>query len=1313
MPRSLFTIAAALAVFSATRAFGSDPSPTQWVSPDGNVYSPPTPVGNPFPSSVYGVLHGGSSFSLQRPFLSPFGRTDNTRGRFVYYADSFYPRGSEGVFGVDVWLEQQDALGNWNPANQNGGVSDDGTLYWTVNRTNPGPSASRTFTWTYADLPANTNFRVFVYVYIYNQGGGSSGYFPLSSSTQVVNTGATNDAPRIAWTQSPAQVTTGQDYTIATRGEDDNGDLATVSINRNGQAFAYAGGGNGYTGDSQGSRNDAVGTVTYTAWATDSSGASSPTISWTVTIVPKSNQPAVSSSNATITYLQSFTPSYFGGAGSGGWQFVVSGQTNFDPNDSSHSGTKLFPSNAWSSSWTPPRPDSYPFFVARVGDSNYNPSATAGPYTLTVLPVAPVGSFDAISATSVTQGQTVTGSGWAADAQLGAPLSSVTLLVDGGASGSITASLNGYRPDVQSANTSFGQWSPRDITYSGWSFSLSTSSLAAGAHTITAIANDSTYAVSANLGSKSFSVSALLGQTVSLTPSAPTVNVGDIVNFSATGAQNGYVWGGSASGSGSTKAVTFSTAGTFSVTVYSPAGGSYAQSNIATATITVVSNSSQTVAIAPASQTVGVGTSVTFTASGGVNGYAWSGSASGSGNSKTVTFPALGSYTVSAYSPAGGGYNQSNTATATITVTTNPQTVALTPATQTITVGDSINFSAAGGANGYVWGGAASGSGGTKAVTFSTAGTFSVTVYSPAGGSYAQSNIATATITVVSNASQTVAIAPASQTIGIGASVTFSASGGVNGYNWGGSASGSGNFKTVTFPAVGSYIVSAYSPAGGGYNQSNTATATITVANNSQTVALTPASQTITVGDTVNFSAVGGVNGYLWGGAASGSGSTKTISFNSPGAFSVTAYSPAGGGYSQSNTAASVITVNAITTTFSVAPTSFSYTGFVCAPTITASPAAATYSVSGTPSATNPGSYSFTVTATGNYAGSATIPWSIGLANQSAVALSPASATVTAGQTVTFTASGGSGTGTFAWGGGASGTGTSKTITFSSIGTASVTVYRAGDFTYGPSNTATASVNVVAATYALTVNAGLGGTAIGSATGLAGTATVAISATPSPGYVFAGWTGDPVADASANSTTVSIASANRSVTANFIASVAQTITFTPTATASYPSTPLTFSATASSGLPVAFALVSGPGIIAGNQLTISGTGIVIVRASQAGGSNAGVFFQPAPNVDRSIQVNPPFSILRLRFNTPANLDGAPTGNRSLDGDNLAHSAPPNKRSTYIFTNPAGLASSRWPHFNNPQRVQPVHANVQLPLAAIATLSSENAQLIDR
>jgi hypothetical protein len=78
---------------------------------------------------------------------------------------------------------------------------------------------------------------------------------------------------------NPSQVQAGQTYTISANGQDDNGNLVAVSINKNGQPFAYAGGGNGYSGNSQNPTSDPVGTVTYTAWASDSYGAQSPTVS--------------------------------------------------------------------------------------------------------------------------------------------------------------------------------------------------------------------------------------------------------------------------------------------------------------------------------------------------------------------------------------------------------------------------------------------------------------------------------------------------------------------------------------------------------------------------------------------------------------------------------------------------------------------------------------------------------------------------------------------------------------------------------------------------------------------------------------------------------------------------------------------------------------------------------------------------------------------------------------------------------------------------------------------------------------------------
>jgi len=66
--------------------------------------------------------------------------------------------------------------------------------------------------------------------------------------------------------------------------------------------------------------------------------------------------------------------------------------------------------------------------------------------------------------------------------------------------------------------------------------------------------------------------------------------------------------------------------------------------------------------------------------------------------------------------------------------------------------------------------------------------------------------------------------------------------------------------------------------------------------------------------------------------------------------------------------------------------------------------------------------------------------------------------------------------------------------------------------------------------------------------------------------------------------------------------------------------PFTLSATASSGLPVTFTLVSGPATLAGNQVTLTGQpGTVTLRASQPGNSS----YNPAPNVDRSFAVSLP------------------------------------------------------------------------------------------
>ncbi len=81
---------------------------------------------------------------------------------------------------------------------------------------------------------------------------------------------------------------------------------------------------------------------------------------------------------------------------------------------------------------------------------------------------------------------------------------------------------------------------------------------------------------------------------------------------------------------------------------------------------------------------------------------------------------------------------------------------------------------------------------------------------------------------------------------------------------------------------------------------------------------------------------------------------------------------------------------------------------------------------------------------------------------------------------------------------------------------------------------------------------------------------------------------------------------------------AQTITFAP------PPSPVPYNigtiqlqATATSGLPVSFSVISGPAQVSGNTLTIQGGGIVIVAADQPGNAN----LLPAPQVRQTIVVN--------------------------------------------------------------------------------------------
>jgi len=273
-----------------------------------------------------------------------------------------------------------------------------------------------------------------------------------------------------------------------------------------------------------------------------------------------------------------------------------------------------------------------------------------------------------------------------------------------------------------------------------------------------------------------------------------------------------------------------------------------------------------------------------------------------------------------------------------VTAATQP-VVSISPTTGTVALGGSVTFTASGGGfGGYTWGGTAGATGNgtstTKTVQFNSVGSYTVTVSSPGDATHGASNAATATITVSLSTQPDVSIAPATASVNMGASVTFTVSGGgVGGYTWGGTAgatgSGPSTTQTISFLTEGNFTVTVQSPGDSSTGASNTAMAQITV-----TKILTPivsisplTAQTVTVGDSITFSSTatdadanmtdhnldwlcpdGNWNWQGGQGAASdvdptssfspkgSSTRTVTLTFNVPGAFKVvwSAHDPAG-----------------------------------------------------------------------------------------------------------------------------------------------------------------------------------------------------------------------------------------------------------------------------------------------------------------------------------------------------------------------------------------------------------------------------------
>jgi predicted outer membrane repeat protein len=133
----------------------------------------------------------------------------------------------------------------------------------------------------------------------------------------------------------------------------------------------------------------------------------------------------------------------------------------------------------------------------------------------------------------------------------------------------------------------------------------------------------------------------------------------------------------------------------------------------------------------------------------------------------------------------------------------------------------------------------------------------------------------------------------------------------------------------------------------------------------------------------------------------------------------------------------------------------------------------------------------------------------------------------------------------------------------------------------------------------------------------------------------------------------------------------QTITFTVTSPATYGVSPITLTATATSGLPVSFTLVSGPGTLSGGVLTVTGAGSIVIQADQPGDAN----YNLAPPVQQTLIVTP--APLTVTVDGAARVYGQPNPAFTAGYAGLVNGdTPADLTGTLTFATPAVTNSPR-------------------------------------
>jgi hypothetical protein len=518
--------------------------------------------------------------------------------------------------------------------------------------------------------------------------------------------------------------------------------------------------------------------------------------------------------------------------------------------------------------------------------------------------------------------------------------------------------------------------------------------------------------------SEAVSVSVGVGGGVTLTPLAPSVLPGGQLTFSASGGDTagGYTW----------SVVSAERLGSFTNDVYTagPLPGTdtiqVADSlgNVAVTTVTIVPPLELTplspVDIAPDD-------SLQFSTNGtGAAPVTWALTVNGSGatlsgtTGSSITFTATGTTDAVDVLTATDALGE----TASVTIVVGSE-VAIQPIGVVVVTGGTQTFSAAGGSGGYVFtvvGDSPNGSfNGAVYTAGSAAGTDTVEVTDSSG------NTSTTSVTIV----PPLAVTPASPlTLAPQQAVDLTTSGtGVPPITWAFVSDGSGGTLSPTSGVSTTYTTGA---TGGTADQlqatdaiGEVVTLNVTV---STGVGVTPQFPAVVTGRSLSFTAGGGSGtGYVWSfvsnqsgggfssnvytaGATSGTDTIKvTDSLGNTGTTSVTVVAP----LSVSPTSpVAVVPLQKVTFTAShgLAPLQWSFVSNNSAGTLSAAASQAAYQAGVS------GSVQDTIVITDALDETVTLSINVG----AAITLSPASATVTTGNTVHFSATGGSGAG-YAW----------------------------------------------------------------------------------------------------------------------------------------------------------------------------------------------------------------------------------------------------------------------------------------------------------